>query len=230
MRKRKIKKFNFNPFFILNILILLSFLALISFKKIENFSVEPPESLSLVEKYFLNKPLISILLNHQKVLKENPNLVSLEIKPLIYPYGVKIKVKEGKVIAKIIDIKENKIYFLDSYGRVNSNFKTNKENILEIISYKKIEDKSYLNKKLFDFLLKILQFANLYLIKIDKIIVHSNFDISLILENNQEYLFDLRRNQEEQIKKLYFFLEFQKKQKIQASRIDLRIPKKIYFK
>jgi hypothetical protein len=184
----------------------------------------------LVEKYFLNKPLISILLNHQKVLKENPNLVSLEIKPLIYPYGVKIKVKEGKVIAKIIDIKKDKIYFLDSYGRVNSHFKTNKENILEIISYKKIEDKSYLNKKLFDFLLKILQFANLYLIKIDKIIVHSNFDISLILENNQEYLFDLRRNQEEQIKKLYFFLEFQKKQKIQASRIDLRIPKKIYFK
>ena len=230
MGKRKVKKISFQVFFIFNILILISFLSLISLKKIKNFIVEPPESLSLVEKYFLNKPFIFILFNHKKVLKENPNLVYLEIKPLIYPYGVKIKFKEEKVIAKIIDVKENKIYFLDSYGRVNSRFMTKEKNILEVISYKKIEDKSYLNKKLFDFLLKILQFAHLYLIKIEKIIIHSNFDISLILENNQEYLFDLRRNQNEQIKKFYFFLEFQKKQKLQASRIDLRIPQKIYFK
>ena len=230
MGKRKVKKISFQVFFIFNILILISFLSLISLKKIKNFIVEPPESLSLVEKYFLNKPFIFILFDHKKVLKENPNLVYLEIKPLIYPYGVKIKFKEEKVIAKIIDVKENKIYFLDSYGRVNSRFMTKEKNILEVISYKKIEDKSYLNKKLFDFLLKILQFAHLYLIKIEKIIIHSNFDISLILENNQEYLFDLRRNQNEQIKKFYFFLEFQKKQKLQASRIDLRIPQKIYFK
>ncbi len=230
MRKRKVKSINFNFLFILNVLILTSFLTLISFKKIENFIVEPPEGLSLVEKYFLNKPLIYIILSHKKVLEENPNLVSLEIKPLIYPYGVKIKIKEGKVIAKIVDIKENKVYFLDNYGRVSSSFKTKDKKILEIISYKKIEDKSYLHKNLFDFLLKILQFANLYFLEIEKIIVHSNFDISLILENKQEYLFDLKKDQKEQIKKFYFFLEFQKKQKIKASRIDLRIHKKIYFK
>jgi len=229
MPKRKIKKISFHPLFILNFLILSSFLFLVSFKKIENFVVEPPESLPLVEKYFANKSLLFILLNHKKVFKENPNLVSLEIKPLIYPYGIKIKIKEGKVLAKIIDFKENKIYFLDNYERINSYFKPKEKKILEIISYKKIEDRAYLNKKIFNFLLKILQFSNLYLVKIDKLIIHSNFDISLILENNQEYLFDLQKNQDEQIKKFYFFLEFQKKQNFKAFRVDLRIPKKIYF-
>ncbi|GBD34534.1 hypothetical protein HRbin35_00260 [bacterium HR35] len=230
MRKRK-KKFRFSFSLFLLIFLISVFSYLLVFKKIKNFIIDPPEKLSLISSYLENKSFIEIYFQIKKILKENPNIVYLELKPVLYPFGVKIKIKEAKVIAQIYDFKNQEIYYLDNYGRIAKNLKQDKRHFLEIISFKKIQNNSLLHpklQKLFSILFEIANLKNFYLKQIK---IYSNFDVGVINNQNQEFLFDPNKDVEEQIKKFIFFLDFQNKEQLKnITRIDLRIPKKIYFR
>lgn len=227
-RKRKIKNINWDYVFFFFILI--TFIYLVFFFNFKSLRVSPPEKIFLGEKYFLNKPLILIFLNSKKLIEENKEIMEINIKPNFFQRKIIINFKIAKPLAIIYDALNQKSYYLDNYGRITKKAESN-ENFLTIISYKEIKEGALLNPKLKNFFDLLFEFSNLYSFKIKKIIIHSNFDISVINDLDQQFLFDPNKYHEEQIKKLYIFLEYQKEQKfINPKRIDLRIPQKIYFK
>lgn len=227
-RKRKIKNINWDYVFFFFILI--TFIYLVCFFNFKSLRVSPPEKIFLGEKYFLNKPLILIFLNLKKLIEENKEIMEINIKPNFFQRKIIINFKIAKPLAIIYDALNQKSYYLDNYGRITKKAESN-ENFLTIISYKEIKEEALLNPKLKNFFDLLFEFSNLYSFKIKKIIIHSNFDISVINDLDQQFLFDPNKDHEEQIKKLYIFLEYQKEQKfINPKRIDLRITQKIYFK
>lgn len=227
-RKRKIKNINWDYVFFFFILI--TFIYLVFFFNFKSLRVSPPEKIFLGEKYFLNKPLILIFLNSKKLIEENKEIMEINIKPNFFQRKIIINFKIARPLAIIYDALNQKSYYLDNYGRITKKAESN-ENFLTIISYKEIKEGALLNPKLKNFFDLLFEFSNLYSFKIKKIIIHSNFDISVINDLDQQFLLDPNKDHEEQIKKLYIFLEYQKEQKfINPKRIDLRIPQKIYFK
>lgn len=227
-KRKKIKNLHLEYLFYPIFLVILIYF--LFFFKFTNIKVSPPEKLFLGEKYFLNKTLFTIILNQRKLIKENPEVIEVDVKPIFLERKIEVAFKIAKPIALISDIQQNEFYYLDNYGRIIKNLKTN-ENLLKIISFKKITNNSRLNPKLKDLFNFLLEFSTLYSFKIQKIIIHSNFDVSVFNDKNQQFLFDPNKGQEEQIKKLYLFLEYENSQKLKnIKRIDLRIPQKIYFK
>lgn len=228
MKKRKTKNFGWEYLFYLFSLIFFSYFFF--FFKFSNLRVTPPEALALGEKYFLNQSLFSIILNQRKLIKEENEVMEVNVKPIFFQKKIEVSFKIAKPIALIYDARSDEFFYLDNYGRITKNLKP-KSNLLTIISFKKIKNNSFLNPKLKSLLDLLLEFSSLYFFQLKKIIIHSNFDVSVINQSNQQFFFDPHKNLDEQIKKLYIFLEYQKNQNLQnISRIDLRIPQKIYFK
>lgn len=226
-RKNKFPKiFNFLFYISLTIILLYSLL----FFKITKIQVDPPEIEKLAEKYFLNKSPLIVILNLKKFLKENKEIISAELIPDFWNRKLIVKIKKSEIIAQIYDKRNNKIFYLDNYGRIlDINFDDGKK--IKIVSYKSIKNNSLLNPKLTKLFSLLFEFSNFYNFPIKEITIYSNFDLSFLDKNNRIYLLDPNKDIEEQIKKLYIFLQYEKKKSLGSiKRIDLRIPKKIYFK
>jgi len=230
-RRKKIRLQLSSLLELLDLIFLVILIFLITFGyQFEKLSVNPPAKLTQLEKYFLKKNLAQILLNLPQAFKENPELVELKVSFNFWQKEIKLEAKSGEVVAKIEDARNNKIFYLDTYGRINSNFKPSDE-ILTIISYKSIKDNSLLHPTFQKFFSLLFEFSNFYNFPLKKIIIYSNSDIAVYSEQNQEFLFDPYKDQKEQLKKLLIFLNYQKEKNLKnISRIDLRIPSKIYFK
>lgn len=228
--KKKSEKKGKNPLYLSYFLILIILVYLIFFFRFSNLKVSPPEKLSLVNNYFLNKPAILIFLNTRKILSENEDIIEIKVKLNFLKRKAEVFLKISEPVAIIYDIKQGRSYKLDNYGRITPNLGET-EKLLNIISYKEINGGTMLNQKLRRLFSFLFEFSNVYSFPLSKAIIHSNFDVSIFNKDNQQFLFDPHKDHEEQIKKLYLFLEYQSSQKIKkATRIDLRIPQKIYFK
>ncbi len=211
-------------FLILTLILIFSIFSFILFFKFKKIDLEPEEFNQILDIYFQNKTPYQIFSNLDKILIDFPQIIKIEIYPNPFKRNLKVKITTSKLVAEICDQKS--CFYLDNYARIISLPQNKKLNLIKIVSSLPIEKDSLLNPKIKNFLALIFEYANWKPLVSKQIKIYSNFDLGLIDEKNREFLFDPNKDLEEQIKKLHLFLI----KEYQGSRIDLRIPKKIYFR
>ncbi len=220
MRRRRKKIF----FFILTLFFIFFLLALFYFLKFKEITIEPEEFSLYFLNYFQNKSFFEVVLNLKKIMLDFKEIIKIEIQPNFLTQKLKIKIEMAKIVAQICDFQ--RCYFLDNYSRIISPKILTTNNFLKIQSELKLEENSLLNPKITNFLSLLFEYSNWKPLILKEIKIYSNFDLGVFDDKNREFLFDLNRDFEEQIKKLHLFLS----KDFQGSRIDLRIPKKIYYR
>ncbi|MGC8981784.1 MAG: hypothetical protein ACP5JU_02445 [Minisyncoccia bacterium] len=222
MRRRKtrrIKKINFDyRFFLIFILIILIFaLTQIRFLKI-NVSDNSVKIKDLYILYyiFFKKDLAD------KIFDICDDAVRVKFKPNFIDFSLNIDLEKEKPVAIICS---SDCYYLGSYSYIYKD--SIKNEYFPIFSQLKILRNSYLDPLLTDAFSKIFEYSNLNSIILKSGEILSNKDIKIVLKDGKEILFDPNKNIDEEIKKLHYFLTNYKNS---YSRIDLRIPGKLYFK
>lgn len=212
-------------------IILLTFLIFFIFYfififRFEEVIIETEPFKNHLKEYFEGKSLYEIFSKMNEIMVNFPEIKKLEIKINIFKKKLNIKITNSKIIAKICD--PQKCLYLDSYGEIiEPKLKnSNQANLLKINSSLPIERDTLLNPEIKNLLSLVFEYANWKPLILKEINLYSNFDVGVIDKNNREFLFDPEKEIEEQIKKLHIFLT----QNLAGQRIDLRIPKKIFFK
>lgn len=220
--KRKKKKFPKIILTLLSILILSFFIFWFQFKRI---IIEPQKYSDELIHYFENKSPFQIYLNIKQIMLNFPEIKKIEIRNNLFAQSLIVKLEISEIIAKICD--QQKCFFLDNFGEIIIPKIRENKNLLKITSFLPIENSSALNPKIKKFLVFLFEYANFRSLILKEIKIYPNFDLGVIDYQNREFLFDLSRNLEEQFKKFHLILE---DEKISGTRIDLRIPKKIYVR
>lgn len=197
------------------------FIFVFNFKEI---NIEPENLKPYLNSYLIKKSPFSIYQNIKKIMVDFPEIkkISLKIEP--WKQKLIIEIETTKIIAKICH--SQNCFYLDNSARIIKPKILSADNLLIINSLLPIEENSILNPEIKNLFAILFEYANWRPLIIKEIIIHSNFDVSVIDEKNREFLFNPSKNLEEQIKKLEIFL----KKNYKGTRIDLRIPLKIYFK
>jgi len=202
------------------VFLIFSFIFLFKFK---NIVIEPEDFGKDLMTYFKDKSPYQIFSNLKEIMLNFPEIKKIEIMSNIFEQKLKVEITASKIIAQICDQKN--CFYLDNYGEII--IPHNKEPIgLKIYSFLPIEKNTLLNPEIKDLLALVFEYANWKPLILKEIKIYSNFDIGVIDDTNREFLFDPAKNTEEQIKKFHIFLT----ENFSSKRIDLRIPKKIYFK
>jgi hypothetical protein len=219
-RKKKIFSKIILTFFL--ILIVIVFIFFFQFKKV---IIEPQKYAVHLSYYFENKSPAQIYLNIKQIMINFPEIKKIEIRSNIFTQSLLVKLKISQMIANICD--QQKCFFLDNFGEIIIPRVFEKKNLLRITSFLPIENNSTLNPEIKRFLTFLFEYANFRSLLLKEIKIYSNFDLGVIDSQNREFLFDPNKNLEEQFKKFHLILE---DKKIFATRIDLRITKKIYLR
>lgn len=222
MKRKKIK---LKPKFIIPLILFFTGIVYIFFFSYDNLKIEDEHWDFYLKDYFKSKNPYNIHMAIKKIFENYPEIINIQIKHNIIKKEIYLKVKNSDIIAKICDI--NKCYYLDNYARIIKPKTEIKKNVILIKSYLEIKENTYLNPKIEKFLVILFEFANYQSFIIKGIKIYSNFDIGVIDKEGREFLFDINKENLEQIKKLYIFL--QKFKEAKSKRIDLRIKNKIYF-
>jgi hypothetical protein len=219
MRKRKKKKLelNYRFFLIIFLLILIFFLTQINFLKINASDNRLKiQNLSLLYYIFFKKDLA------QKIFNTYESVIRVKFKPDFINFKLNIDLEKEDPVAIICS---SNCFYLGSHSYIYKDSIENK--YLPIFSQLEILEASYLNPILTNALSKIFEYSNLNSLILKQAEILSNKDIKIITSDNKEILFDPNKNIDEEIKKLHYFLTNYKNS---YSRIDLRIPGKLYFK
>jgi hypothetical protein len=191
--------------------------------KIKNIVIEPEDFEKDLTPYFKDKSPYQIFSNLKEIMINFPEIKKMEIRSNIFEQKLKVEITTSKIIAQICDQKD--CFSLDNYGEII--MPHTKEPVgLKIYSFLPIEKNTLLNPEIKNLLALVFEYANWKPLILKEIKIYSNFDIDVIDNTNREFLFDPAKDTEEQIKKLHIFLT----KNFSGKRIDLRIPKKIYFK
>lgn len=220
--KRKREKSLF--FLILPLFIFVLFFYFIFIFNFKEVNIKPENLKPYLNPYFIQKSPFNIYQNVKKIMIDFPEIkkISLKLDPL--KQKLNIEIEATKIIAKICHYQN--CFYLDNSTRIIKPKILPTDNLLTINSLLPIEENSLLNPEIKNLLVILFEYANWKPLIIKEIIIHPNFDISVIDEKNREFLFDPSKNPEEQIKKMEIFF----KKNYPGTRIDLRIPLKIYFK
>ncbi len=221
--KRKFKKKRY-LLLILTLILLFSILIFFFFFSFKEVDFENPEFNQSLKPYFQNKTPYQIFSHFDQIFLNFPEIIKLEIYAHPFQRKLKIKVVASQPVAEICDLKN--CFYLDNYARIISLPSSPELKLIKIISFLPIEKDSLLNPKIKNFLALIFEYANWKPLILKQIKIYANFDAGVIDEKDRQFLFDLNRDLEEQIKKLHLFLI----KEYPGSRIDLRIPQKIYFR
>jgi len=217
-RKSKLIIFILPPIFIF---LIFSFIFFFKFKEIE---IEPEVFLNYLTPYLKDKTLLEIFPNLEKIMKDFPEIKKIDVRADIIKQKLFLEIKNSEIIAQICD--EKNCFYLDNYAEIIKPAISKKQNLLKIYSSLPIEKNTLLNPEIKNLLSLLFEYANWKPLLLKEIKIYKNFDIGIIDEKDREFLFDPSKDIEEQIKKLHIFLI----KNFQGKRIDLRIPKKIYFK
>ena len=220
----KRKRQNLDYLFFILPLFLILFLFIFYFLKFKTVVFENENFYHFLNNYFQNQSLLKIIFNFRKIMTDFPEIIKIEIYPNFFKQNLRVKIESSKIVAKICD--SQNCYFLDNYSRIIYPKILPKNVPLKIQSYLDLKKDSLLNPKLTQLLSLIFEYANWKPLILKEIKIYSNLDLGVFDNKNREFLFDPNRDFEEQIKKLHLFLV----KNFEASRIDLRIPKKIYYK
>ncbi len=224
IKKNKFKKINFDYLNFIIICLLIFNTYLIFFYKFEKINIYPLNLEKQLISYFQNKNFYQIYLTSKELIKTNPQIKKISIKPNFLTKIVDINIKESKIIALICN--KNNCFYLDNYGEIiNNTLKQNKNNLIKIYSYLPIYENTLLNQDIKNFLSILFEYSNWKPFILKTIIIYPNFDVSVIDLKDRVFLFDLNKNLSEQIKKLHIFLD----KNFEAQKIDLRISKKIFY-
>jgi hypothetical protein len=219
MRKRKKKKLelNYRFFLIIFLLILIFFLTQINFLKINTSDNRLKiQNLSLLYYIFFKKDLA------QKIFNTYESVIRVRFKPDFINFKLDIDLEKEDPVAIICS---SNCFYLGSHSYIYKDSIENK--YLPIFSQLEILEASYLDPILTNAFSKIFEYSNLNSLILKQAEILSNKDIKIITLDNKEILFDPNKNIDEEIKKLHYFLTNYKNS---YSRIDLRIPGKLYFK
>ena len=193
--------------------------------------------------------LITVLLNFQIIengkIIDNVNLILFLLTKNIYakrildkePETIKVNfhidIKKFQIIIEKIKEKpvslicyKNQCYFLGEHSYIYP-INNSAYNLLPIISPYPVSPDSYLLPQLTNALSYIFEFSNTKLLPLKEIQILSNFDL-LIKTKEFYFLIDPNKDVKQQLNKLVFFLE--NYEGTDYSKIDLRIPNKIFFK
>jgi hypothetical protein len=219
-KKTKLIKFILPLIFIF---LIFSFIFFFRFKEIE---VEPEIFINYLTPYLKDKTFYEIFPNLKKIMKDFPEIKKIDLRANIFQQKLFLEIKSSKIIAQICD--EKNCFYLDNYGEIISRISSPITHLpfLRIYSFLPIESNTLLNPEIKNLLSLLFEYANWKPLILKEIKIYKNFDIGVIDSENREFLFDPSKNIEEQIKKLHIFLI----KNFSGTRIDLRIPKKIYFK
>lgn len=221
MIKKKKKSFNL----ILTLLLISSIIIFIFSFKFNNVIIEPPVYAHYLENYLKNKTIFQEYFSIKKIMLDFPEIKKIELKLNLFKQSLTLKIQPAIIIAIICD--QEKCLFLDNNSQIIKPKIKPQNNILKIESSLKIEENSQLHPELSKFFLFLFEYSNLESFVLRKIKIYPNFDVGVIDQHNREFLFDPSKNLEDQFKKLHLIL---KDKKISATRIDLRISKKIYLR
>jgi len=231
MKKRK-RKLRVN--LILTLVFVFLLFSFIFFVKFKNIVIEPEDFENYLMPYFKDKSPYQIFFNLKEVMTNFPEIKKMSIRSNILEQKLKVKITASKIIAQICDQKN--CFYLDNYGEIiipglwqklgQDRPHIEKSVGLKIYSFLPIDKNTLLNPEIKNLLVLVFEYANWKPLILKEIKIYSNFDIGVIDDTNREFLFDPTKNIEEQIKKLHIFLT----ENFSGTRIDLRIPKKIYFK
>jgi hypothetical protein len=202
------------------VFLIFSFIFLFKFK---NIVIEPDDFEKDLMPYFKDKSSYQIFYNLKEIMINFPEIKKMEIRSNIFEQKLKIEITTSKIIAQICDQKD--CFYLDNYGEIIISKRKEKVNF-KIYSFLPLEKNTLLNPEIKNLLALVFEYANWKPFILKEIKIYSNFDIGIIDDTNREFLFNPTKNTEEQIKKLHIFLT----KNFSGKRIDLRIPKKIYFK
>lgn len=220
MKKRRKK---LSLIFILPLIFLVSLVFFLYFLKFKEVVFEPENFSPYLKSYFQNKSLLEVFLGLKKIMTNFPEIIKITLQPNFFNQSLKVKIETAKIVSQICDL--NKCLYLDIYSRIIQPKILEKNNFLKIQSYLEIKENTLLNPKLTNLLSLIFEYANWKPLVLKQIKIYSNFDLGVIDKENREFLFDPNRDLKEQIKKLHLFVV----KDFKGSRIDLRIPKKIYY-
>lgn len=220
---RKKKRLNLD---LILTLLLISLITVFIFSfRFENIVIEPPDYAPYLINYLKNKTPFEIYFNLNKIMSTFPEIKKIEVKQNLSKQKITFKMELAGMIAKICD--QKKCFFLDNTGQIIQPQIKPPNNILKIDSSLEIKNNSQFNPELLRLFTFLFEYSNLESFILKEIKIYPNFDVGVIDKQNREFLFDPNRNLEEQFKKLHLFLT---DKKISATRIDLRIPKKIYIR
>lgn len=207
-------------FFVLASLVLLLILYSFFILRYKVF-VEPTKFQSY---YRQQMTLPQVIFFSKKLINEHQEITRIKISWLSFLTSLKIKIFLANFVAKICY--QQKCFLLDKYGRLGQ-LKSD-EKLFYIESKLDLVDKALLDQRLNNIFRNIFAYSLWANRNFSKAIIHENFDISLFEPSGREFLFDANGDVKEQIKKLHLTLNNEEFQK--ATRIDLRIKNKIFFK
>lgn len=220
--KRKRKSY----FKLILTLLLISLIIIFIFSfRFKNIIIEPPAYASYLENLLKNKTIFQEYFSIRKIILDFPEIKKVEVKQNFFKQSLNLKIQPTTIIATICD--QKKCLFLDDNSQIIQPRIKPQNNILKIESALEIKENSRLHPELSRFFLFLFEYSNLEAFILRKIKIYPNFDVGVIDKNNREFLFDPSQNLEEQFKKLHLVLN---DKKTSATRIDLRIPKKIYLR
>lgn len=224
MKYRRRKK-NSNYFILTLLGLFFIFLIITIFQtSFKNIVIEPQSLNNHLKPYFQEKTPYKIYKNIRQIMTDFPEIkkITIRIKPLQRTINLEIKI--AKIIAQICD--NQKCFYLDDSARIIDSKILIKENLLTINSSLPIENNTLLNPEIKNLFAILFEYANWKPLVLKSIKIYPNFDIGVIDNQNREFLLDPSKDHQQQIKKLEIFLN----KNFKATRIDLRINQKIFFK
>jgi len=220
MVKKKNKKINSSLFLSILLLILIIFFV---------FAISQLNFKIYNENNFYEENFILFLLYKNKLINEifekEPDVIKVNFKINLFKKEIRIEKTKEEPVA-LICYKES-CYFLGEHSYIYNIKNLKKEGLIKIESTYPVYPDSYLNKEITNALSKIFEYSNLKPLPIKEIRILTNFDLE-IKTPKFSLLIDPYKDVSSQLKKLDFFLENYSTSTF--SRIDLRIPQKIYFK
>lgn len=220
---RKKRKLSFK--LILTLLLISLIIIFIFSFKFKNVIIEPPAYAIYLENLLKNKTIFQEYFSIKKIILDFPEIKKIEVKQNFFKQSLILKIQPATIIATICD--QEKCLFLDDSNQIIQPRIKPQNNLLKIESSLKIKESSQLHPELSRLFLFLFEYSNLETFILRKIKIYPNFDVGVIDKYSREFLFDPSQNLEEQFKKLHLVLN---DKKISATRIDLRIPKKIYLR
>lgn len=222
MRRKKIRNskliFNKNLILIFILLILIIWFSQLDFLKVnvENEKLHI-KNLNILYYIFFKKELA------KAIFEKCSDVIKIKFKPNFLTYSLDIELIKESPVAIICG---SKCFYLGTHSYI---YKAEVEDkYLPIYSQLEILENSYLKPNIENAFSKLFEYSNLNNIFFSKVEILSNQDLKFFTNDNKEILIDPNQNIEEQIKKLHYFLNNYKDSNY--SRIDLRIPRRLYFK
>jgi hypothetical protein len=187
-------------------------------------------NLSIDNFHFKQLSLAEYLLIKNKLMNEmfsnHPEIINIKTKISFLNRNINLETTKEKPVAKICYL--NNCYLLGEHSYIYNNKRELQSSLLlTITSQLPIATNTRLDPSITTALAKVFEYSNIKNLYLTKAEILSNKDIIFFTQNFSFLLDPNRKNLDEQLKKLDYFLN-QYHQPFQQ--IDLRIYNKIYFK